>query len=65
MSGKPATCLYFGKKPVMAMGWWQQEGDVNGRWPVPNILKQKRGEICRVTICPNAEVRHGGPDAPN
>lgn len=53
MVGKVATCLFFGSKPVLVMGWWQQPGKPNGRWPVPNIVKQKRGEICEVTICPN------------
>lgn len=53
MSGKPATCLFFGNKPVLVTGWWKQTGKPNGRWPVPNIEKQKRGEICEVTICPN------------
>ncbi len=50
MSGKPATCLYFGKKPRLEMGWWQQPGRPNGRWPVPNIKKQKRGQISAVVI---------------
>ena len=44
------ACLFFGDKPEMrSKSYWCNKTS-GGRNPIPNILRQKPGEITRVTI---------------
>jgi len=46
--GAIGTMLFVGEEPKLYEGYWYQ--GQTGRWPIPNVLEQKPGEIARVTI---------------
>lgn len=48
-SGRYVTLLFNGRRPKLQNGFWMQ-GKCGNRWPIPNILKQKPGDIAQVEI---------------
>jgi hypothetical protein len=47
--GEMATLMFLGRKPRIIAGYWRQPCPGSGRWPIPNVLGQRPGEIARVT----------------
>lgn len=49
--GRRNITVLFARKPKVSLGFWYARKDHdNGRWPIPNFLKLKPGELVRITL---------------